>query len=200
MAELPKTDDLHNEEEDALIVLADISGYTAFLRENRMALAHASVIVRDLISTIVDVIEAPLEVNEIEGDAVLLFALKEGKSEEEWEECKKHLGKTLTELIKAFHSRVDEHIALNMCSCNVCANIPNLELKIVAHSGKVVCYRVGQFKKLTGFDVIVAHRLLKNNVGSNRYILLTEPARDDVFSQRRCILLNTRNTMMILVR
>ena len=50
-----------------------------------------------------------------------------------------------------------------------------LGLKIVLHFGKEVgLVPVGKRIKLIGEDVITAHRLLKNNIKSDEYILISE--------------------------
>jgi hypothetical protein len=55
-----------------------------------------------------------------------------------------------------------------------------LKLKLIAHSGSALFYRVGRFDELSGVDVIIVHRLLKNSVPAHEYILLTESAYRDI--------------------
>src|SRR5204862_1687206 len=43
------------------------------------------------------------------------------------------------------------------------------------HFGYIKEIRVAQFVKATGVDMIVAHRLLKNDVDSHEYILMSAP-------------------------
>jgi uncharacterized protein YndB with AHSA1/START domain len=50
------------------------------------------------------------------------------------------------------------------CDCNACMRIPTLDLKFVAHHGTVIRHRVAGREELAGSDVVVAHRLLKNDV------------------------------------
>jgi hypothetical protein len=47
---------------------------------------------------------------------------------------------------------------------------------VVAHAGRAVRHRLGRFEELTGVDVILVHRLLKNRVGADSYLLLTPAA------------------------
>ncbi len=61
-----------------------------------------------------------------------------------------------------------------MCPCGACDSINNLTLKFVAHHGPVAEIKVGRFVKQSGTEMIVAHRLLKNNIGNNEYLLVTE--------------------------
>ena len=51
-----------------------------------------------------------------------------------------------------------------------------LRLKLIGHYGAAVRSKVAGFDELSGVDVIVLHRLLKNEVSGSEYILLTEPA------------------------
>src|SRR5262249_10980246 len=55
-----------------------------------------------------------------------------------------------------------------------------LSLKVLVHSGEVLVHRVLQFNKLSGVDVILIHRLLKNSVGHPEYLLLTDAAHRDL--------------------
>jgi uncharacterized protein YndB with AHSA1/START domain len=50
------------------------------------------------------------------------------------------------------------------CDCNACVRIPDLDLKFVVHFGSAILQKVAGRQELLGSDVIVAHRLLKNDV------------------------------------
>jgi hypothetical protein len=62
--------------------------------------------------------------------------------------------------------------------CNACTNVDRLNLKIIVHAGTALFYRIDKFSELSGVDVIILHKLLKNSVRSDRYILVTEKAFD----------------------
>ena len=49
-----------------------------------------------------------------------------------------------------------------------------MSLKFVVHYGYFDEIRIAQFTKLSGPDMVIAHRLLKNNVPDTEYILLTD--------------------------
>jgi len=51
-----------------------------------------------------------------------------------------------------------------------------LRLKVIDHYGVAIRSKVSGFDELSGVDVIVLHRLLKNDVNGSEYTLLTEPA------------------------
>jgi Protein of unknown function (DUF2652) len=50
------------------------------------------------------------------------------------------------------------------CQCNACRRIPDLNLKFVVHHGTILRQRVARHQELLGPDVILVHRLLKNDV------------------------------------
>ena len=56
-----------------IIVLADISGYTKFLKNYQRSLLHAELLLTELIKVIMQSANLPLKVNKLEGDAVLFF-------------------------------------------------------------------------------------------------------------------------------
>jgi Protein of unknown function (DUF2652) len=60
------------------------------------------------------------------------------------------------------------------CSCPACCDISQLKLKAIAHYGQAVIKKVRRLEELAGTDVILAHRLLKNKIPSQEYLLLTE--------------------------
>ena len=60
------------------------------------------------------------------------------------------------------------HLSLRWCQA-----IINFTLKFVVHHGPVAEIKVGRFVKPSGPEMIV-HRLLKNSIANNEYLLLTE--------------------------
>jgi len=48
------------------------------------------------------------------------------------------------------------------------------------HSGRCAFYEIANLTELSGVDVIILHRLLKNSVGLNEYVLLTAAAQQDL--------------------
>lgn len=61
-----------------------------------------------------------------------------------------------------------------ICPCNACASAVNLQLKIVSHSGNIEFLAVQGKRKPFGATVIEAHRLLKNSVKSDSYVLFSD--------------------------
>src|SRR5689334_6293166 len=62
------------ETKSGALVLADISGYTRFTRMHLTSLLHAEEIISELLEAVIQAAEFPLQVSQLEGDAVLLFA------------------------------------------------------------------------------------------------------------------------------
>jgi hypothetical protein len=149
----------------ATILIPDISGFTEFMTNTE--LSHSSFAISTLINTIISTVGDEYEISEIEGDAVLMF--KRGPAP-----GKKEIQDICLKIFNAFHfqrSWMQKHV---ICPCKACLEIDRLTLKFIAHHGAVGEIRAGGFTKLSGVDVIVAHRLLKNSVPSNEYVLLSE--------------------------
>ena len=58
------------QQKELIIILADISGYTRFLVENRKSARHGQLCINSLIESIPQQVDIPLTLQEIEGDAV----------------------------------------------------------------------------------------------------------------------------------
>ncbi len=155
-------------ETDAHILLADISGYTRFLNANRVTLAHATQIVSALLEAVIAAAPAPVRPHKIEGDAVLLAAWGKGA------DAAAPLAPAA--FFQAFYRRRAALAAANSCPCEACRQIPDLDLKVIAHHGRLLRHRVGRFEELAGPDLILAHRLLKNRVAARRYLLTSAEA------------------------
>lgn len=166
-------------EKEAILMIADISGYTKFMVTNRMAQTHAQVVITELIKTIIKQVKIPLEISKLEGDAVFFFAEKLDVPER-WEEIKQEIGEKLIEFFRAFSDKINELAESNTCNCDACMHIDKLNLKVIVHSGSALFYKIDKFSELSGVDVIIVHKLLKNSVRSDRYILVTKSALDTI--------------------
>ncbi len=154
----------------AALVIADIGGYTRFMKLHRVNLAHAQLTVAGLLEAVID--EAgPLELVKLEGDAAF-FWLK-NPSEKTWAE----LSDVFAHMRKAFVAKRDDMAVNRMCDCDSCTQIDKLTLKFVAHEGEVAEQRVKRFVELAGVDVILVHRMLKNDVPLPEYVLFTDPVK-----------------------
>lgn len=171
-------------EKEVILMLADISGYTRFMVAHKTSLYHAQVIITELIQTIIQQIEIPLEVSKLEGDAVFFYAIK-SDNEIEWAATMKEIGGKLLKFFDVFSDKIHELSESNTCKCIACKNIDKLKLKIVVHSGVATFFKIDRFNELSGVDVIIAHRLLKNSVKSDEYILMSEKGYMDIEFPRK---------------
>ena len=156
--------------ERALLLLADIVGYTKFMRLHRINLAHSQDITQRLLESMVDAVPS-LKLVEIEGDAVFLYAPQ--NEDDRRTAANTFLALTLG-MHQAFHARQQWMVARNMCACEACKQVGTLRVKFVAHVGEVATQTIKKRTKLVGIDVIAAHRMLKNTVPVPEYILISD--------------------------
>jgi uncharacterized protein YndB with AHSA1/START domain len=159
---------MHNPPEPACLVIADISGYTTYLAG--VELDHAQDILADLMDTVVGGLRPMFRLSKLEGDAAFTVAFTERVD-----------GSVLQDVIEgcyfAFQRRLRDIRQATTCPCDACVRIPTLDLKFVLHHGPVARQRMAGGEELVGRDVILVHRLLKNEVeariGSHAYALYT---------------------------
>jgi uncharacterized protein YndB with AHSA1/START domain len=152
------------------LVLADISGYTAFLAGTELEHAHG--ILSELTAHIRGALAPPLRFVKLEGDCVFCYAPEDAFGSAE----------RVVELVEVcyleFSDRLLDMQRATTCTCAACASIHTLDLKFIAHFGSFAVSREGSTEDLTGKDVILAHRLLKNTVteetGVQAYALFTD--------------------------
>jgi hypothetical protein len=152
------------------LVLADISGYTRFVRMHKISLLHAEEIITELMEAVIGEASAPLILNKLEGDAAFLYARGGDPGT-----ARMTLERVLR-FFASFTARQQELIKAGEggCSCEACCNISSLKLKAIMHHGQAIIKQVHQLTELAGSEVILAHRLLKNTIGADEYLLLTE--------------------------
>lgn len=157
----------------AFLLIADISGYTKFMTRTKMSLAHAQVIITELMKSIISEIKIPLHIVEIEGDAIFFYGVEE-RGTYTWDQVVSLISEKILVFFRTFYSRLNDLKQSNMCHCNSCDGIGDLKLKIIVHMGDVLFYQIENFSKLSGPDVILVHRLLKNSIKADEYLLMTE--------------------------
>jgi hypothetical protein len=159
-----------SETKSGFLVLADISGFTAFLTATE--LEHGPPIIKELLEEVIRRIAPPLEIHGIEGDAI--FAV--GPDGTVLPPAS--LREILRAAFEGFRAKQRELAADESCNCRCCRGVGSLRLKAIGHYGPFVEYAVGGRSQLAGPAVILAHRMLKNGVIGSDYALLTRPALD----------------------
>jgi len=169
------------------LLLADISGYTSFLRS--VAEAHrddafaegtipdAYAMMSDLLDGIVGKVVPPFELAKLEGDAVFAYAVDAAQLPR----GAAMLG-CLTDCYADFRHRLDTAHQVWTCRCMACSRIDDLDLKFILHAGPFVVQSIAGGRELVGPEVVMAHRLLKTEaatlVGHGAYALITEAAAE----------------------
>jgi len=149
-----------------LLCIPDISGFTQFMSKTDFELS--SKVIPSLLNKIVYSNEIGLKISEIEGDAVLFYRTGDLPSFVDiLDQCRFFY----TEFYKQLHA-----LKARYAGDEAAELIPEvLGLKIILHYGEEVgLVPVGKRIKLIGEDVITAHRLLKNNIPDEEYILTSE--------------------------
>ena len=147
-----------------LLFIPDISGFTEFV--NQTEISHSQHIIEELLEILIDANEIGLKVSEIEGDAILFY--REGPPPTAAE-----LLAQVQRMYVRFHAHLKLYESHRICQCGACCTATNLALKFVVHHGDIRQNKIKDHSKLFGKDVIVAHRLLKNDVEHNEYVLFT---------------------------
>lgn len=155
------------------ILIPDISGYTQFVRKTDLATGNQ--ITQRLLSAIMNSNRLDLQLSEVEGDALLLYKYGRKLTAEE-------ILLQYEEMLLGFETEsalICEELGIHL----------NLSLKLIAHYGRISEYSICNFRKLYGQSVLEAHKLLKNSVDSDTYVLITtdllEPESVDGVKSKR---------------
>ena len=149
-----------------LLCIPDISGFTQFMSDTDFELS--SKVIPSLLNNIIYSNKIGLKISEIEGDAVLFYRSGELPPFGDLiSQCKLFYTEFYKQLdvLRKKHSHKKDAF-----------KIPEiLGLKIVLHFGREIgVVPVDKMIKLMGEDVIIAHRLLKNNIAISEYILISD--------------------------
>lgn len=175
------TEDNGNIINPVLIIIPDIGGFTKFMGE--ADLEHSQVKIAQLLETILENNVLGLKVSEIEGDAVLFYDFNNTASFNKIiEQC--HL------MFNSFYAKLKE-FSEGDCHCGSCISLQSLTLKFIIHYGYLGSIMIKNYCKLFGKELIIAHRLLKNNIPVKEYLLLTEDFLNSYFEKGKEYILKT---------
>jgi hypothetical protein len=165
------------------LLLADIGGYTSFLRSVEEAhrddafaggaVPPAYALVSSLLDGIIETLVPPFTLSKLEGDAVFAWA---------GDDADLPRGAALLACLAAchadFHRRLRGVGEVWGCRCDACVRVESLELKFVLHAGAFVVQSIAGGTELVGPEVVMAHRLLKSGaavlVGHGAYAVLSD--------------------------
>jgi len=136
---------------EGIILIPDFSGFTEFVFNTK--LYTGEYIVRQLLSTLIDMNDQYFDISEIEGDAILFYRYDNHPSYD-------HISRMLWNMRNAFNQKIKE------LSKELSMSI-DMSLKFIVHYGKFSQYTIGSFKKLYGKTVVEAHQMLKNEFTEN---------------------------------
>jgi hypothetical protein len=143
------------------IYIPDISGYTQFI--NSTQIKYSSKLIHELLEVIIDSNILNLKIAEIQGDAILFYKLGTPPSISKLESQVKRTFRNFHESLERMREKYP-----------VLHDAPDLTLKIIVHHGFISTTQVKGVVKLLGSDMVLAHRILKNNVKEKEYLLMTE--------------------------
>src|SRR5687768_2717696 len=152
-------------ENRGLLFIPDISGFTRFV--NKVDIEHGRMIIQELLEILVNANQIGLTISEIEGDAILFYKYGDSPDMET-------LYKQVEKMFCEFHKSIIAYDISRYCYCTACSSAIDLTLKVITHYGEFMDYKVADFKKLIGKDVIIAHQLLKNDINHHEYWLVSE--------------------------
>lgn len=157
------TDDL-DDTVPALLFIPDISGFTRFV--NRAKITQSHNLIAELLEIIIEANILNMKLCEIQGDAVLFYKVGDPPPIDE-----------IASQCKQFFLDFQNYLKIverNPVVLGTSFLDSDLTLKMVVHYGRVAITQIREHTKLMGRDVIVAHRLLKNDIRGEEYVLLTE--------------------------
>jgi hypothetical protein len=150
--------------QEGIILIPDLNGFTEFVFNTK--LYTGEYIVRQLLSTLIDMNNQYFEISEIEGDAILFYRYEKNPSYQS-------ISKMLCKMQDAFTLKIKE---LN----KTLSTTIDLSLKFIVHYGMFSQYTIGSFKKLYGKTIVEAHQLLKNEFAEQpSYVLFSHSFLDN---------------------
>lgn len=149
----------------ALIFIPDISGFTRFVNETGIRTSRN--LIADLLEIIIEANILDMALSEIQGDAVLFYRLGPPPTVQEViNQCK--------QIFIDFQNYLKIVERDTVTGLGATLSDSRLTLKVVVHYGRLSVTHIREHIKLMGKDVIIAHRLLKNTIEGDEYVLLSE--------------------------
>lgn len=157
--------------EKSLLFIPDISGFTKFIQSTEVE--HSQHVIAELLEILIEANADEYHLAEVEGDALFFY------QENDLPSLESLLAKA-EKMFTAFYSHLKQFEKNRICPCNACATAPNLNLKIIAHSGDLQFMTIQDKRKPFGQEVIEAHRLMKNSIDHDNYMLVSEGLSESI--------------------
>ncbi len=154
---------------EGTFILTDIGGYTSFL--SGVGIEHGKEITEDLLNTILRCNRGRWKLANVEGDCIFFY--REGR------EPPHELVDHIRDIYKTFSPRTIDIAERAACPCGACTRTGELSLKFIVHAGEFDTQKIGNRTELVGTDVVLAHRLLKNSVPLDEYVIVTNAYATD---------------------
>jgi hypothetical protein len=154
----------------------DILGYTEYLTGSE--LDHAHEILQSLFNAQLANIKFPLQVSGFRGDAIFMYTPDTNFINPQ------SFVESLENLYIVFSETLQQMKLNTTCTCRACKNMDKLDLKMCIHYGEYLIQKLGDREELLGADVIIPHRMLKNQViektGIKAYALFSDAAAKEL--------------------
>ncbi len=148
----------------AFFCVPDITGFTRLIATADIEFSRE--FIPGLLRRLIDANILSLQVGEIEGDAIFFY--RTGRlpdSKRVMKQCLRFFdvfNRYITQLQKSHPEEYERHLSGGQVG-----------LKVIIHYGCTCTANIKGRTKLIGTDVIIAHRLLKNSIAADEYILFT---------------------------
>lgn len=149
----------------AFFCVPDITGFTRFIATADINFTKE--VIPALLRKLIDANITKMKVGEIEGDAIFFYKTGRLPAVSKVAEQCKIIYKTFSDFIQSVQESDPENYNLYLANSQ-------LGLKIIIHYGNISVANIKGRTKLLGPDVIIAHKLLKNNIDEYNYVLLTD--------------------------
>src|SRR5215212_9821103 len=163
-------------------IITDISGYTEYLTKSE--LEHAYETLQSLFDAQLAHIKFPLHISGFRGDAIFMYVPETDFINPQ------SLVESLENQYIVFSETLQQMVLNTTCPCNACKNMKLLDLKAAVHYGEYLIQKLGDKEEILGADVIVPHRMLKNNVtdktGVKAYAIFSDAAAEKLNLKALC--------------
>lgn len=158
---------------DTVFILPDISHYTRFIAAGHFNESRAQEIIFSLMNAMISAGTRTVELSKLEGDAVLFFTDARNSTNVD-------IGQTVMAIFDAFFTERERLLKSNICHCRECEHVRSLDLKVFVHRGQAKRFEFRGSIDHFGADVTILHKLVKNGVAADRYVMVTEAATGNI--------------------